>query len=212
METKQWANVDKTGWGDGPWQRGPDKIQWQDKATGYPCLIVRGPSGALCGYVGTHVRHPAYGKHYNDVDVEVHGGLTFSDFCREGKDESVGICHVAPGEDKVWWLGFDCAHYNDVSPKYNSEFRGVTFGSGSYKNLRYVRKEVTDLAKQLHAMEVAGFRQTWLRVRNTVLVPYVAARDSRGMRNVKRRYWFARMWWTSKSLAKHLEKLKAERG
>ena len=62
--------VDKSQWGDGPWQSEPDKIQWQDAATGLPCLIVRGPVGALCGYVGVPKTHPAYGLHYDGCTTE----------------------------------------------------------------------------------------------------------------------------------------------
>jgi hypothetical protein len=57
--------VDKTGWGDGPWQSEPDKKQWQDEATGLPCMILRGPSGSWCGYVGVHPYHPAANLHYD---------------------------------------------------------------------------------------------------------------------------------------------------
>ena len=34
MEHKTWATVDKSAWGDGPWQDEPDKEQWPDEATG----------------------------------------------------------------------------------------------------------------------------------------------------------------------------------
>lgn len=61
METSEHRDVDKSGWGPGPWNDEPDKRQWQDEATGLPCLIVRGPVGALCGYVGVPPDHPAYG-------------------------------------------------------------------------------------------------------------------------------------------------------
>jgi hypothetical protein len=85
MDTLEYRTVDKSTWGDGAWQSEPDKKQWLDEGTGYPCLIVRGPSGALCGYVGVPRGHPHYGKHYDheDISVEVHGGLTFSDLCAE---------------------------------------------------------------------------------------------------------------------------------
>ncbi|MGE5512362.1 MAG: hypothetical protein ACM31O_14035 [Bacteroidota bacterium] len=75
------AVADKSDWGDGPWMSEPDKRQWVDKATGLPCLIVRNSLGALCGYVGVSKSHPAYGKDYFDVDVRVHGGLTFARQC-----------------------------------------------------------------------------------------------------------------------------------
>ena len=65
--------VDKTSWGQGPWMSEPDKLQWQDEATGLPCLIVRGSSGSWCGYVGVHPYHPAAGLSYNgepDADFQ----------------------------------------------------------------------------------------------------------------------------------------------
>ena len=73
--------VDKSDWQRGPWDCEPDKIRWQDEATGLPCLIVRGPIGALCGYVGVHTGHPLHGKEYDAADVSVHGGLTFAHGC-----------------------------------------------------------------------------------------------------------------------------------
>lgn len=58
--------IDKSQWGDGPWQLEPDRKQWRDEATGLPCLIVRHPSmGQLCGYVGVYPGHPAYGLNYD---------------------------------------------------------------------------------------------------------------------------------------------------
>jgi hypothetical protein len=75
--------VDKAAWPPGPWKQEPDKKQWKDEATGLACLIVRGPSGSLCGYVGVERGHPAHGAGYDDVDVKVHGGLTFASGCAE---------------------------------------------------------------------------------------------------------------------------------
>src|SRR4051812_17731696 len=119
LQTIEYKNpkMDKASWGPGAWDNEPDKKQWADPATGLACLIVRNAMGALCGYVGVPKGHPAYGKEYGSVDVDVHGGLTFSDKCSESSSECGGICHVAPeGEDDVWWLGFDCAHYMDLVP------------------------------------------------------------------------------------------------
>lgn len=67
MQTREWTFRDKSTWGAGPWQSEPDKRQWTDAATGLPCLIVRGPSGALCGYVGVPKSHPLHGKGYGDT-------------------------------------------------------------------------------------------------------------------------------------------------
>ena len=166
METKEYRTIDKSSWPlRGEWDDEPDKVQWQDEATRYPCLIVRGPSGALCGYVGVSEGHPAFGVGYYDVPTplgsdddyfpRVHGGLTFADFCAHSDDESRGICHVpAPGEpDRVWWLGFDCANSGDICPSYYckplTEYE-------SYKHIGYVKAEVRSLAAQLYTLAKQG--------------------------------------------------------
>jgi hypothetical protein len=175
METKEYRSVDKSTWIRGEWKDEPDKIQWPDPATGLPCLIVRGPSGALCGYVGVPASHPWHGKGYDQAlgehlehctedscwghsagsHVAVHGGLTFSDACGHGTEDH-GICHVpGPGEpDNVWWFGFDCSHSGDLCPKYAKE-EGVFARSEweSYKSVAYVKNEVTELARQLAAVQ-----------------------------------------------------------
>lgn len=60
----------KGEWGDGAWLNEPDKAQWLDAATGYPCLVARGPSGALCGYVGIPPEHPAWGLSHHGTPSE----------------------------------------------------------------------------------------------------------------------------------------------
>lgn len=152
MQTKEYRTVDKSGWIDGEWKNEPDKMQWQDEATGLPCLIVRGPSGALCGYVGIAEGHPYFQKEYESVDVEVHGGLTFASMCADTGDETRHICHLAdPGEpEHVWWLGFDCAHSGDLCPSYAKE-HGVFAPSAweQYRTVAYVKGQVRNLARQL---------------------------------------------------------------
>jgi hypothetical protein len=150
VQTQSYTTIDKTDWPEGEWKNEPDKMQWQDKETGLPCLIVRGPSGALCGYVGVPEGHPYFKREYDDVGADVHGGLTYSDHCQETESECEGVCHKPdPGEsDHVWWLGFDCAHYRDFMPK--PTFRGY-FGEGIYRNLDFVKGEVANLARQLQA-------------------------------------------------------------
>lgn len=97
MQNKQYTTINKSNWPRGSWDNEPDKKQWQDEATGMPCLIVRGPSGALCGYVGVVEGHPLFGKGYDDVRIpttddesdypDVHGGLTFANFCADTSRE-----------------------------------------------------------------------------------------------------------------------------
>src|SRR5262245_60166508 len=113
METTEYRTFDKSQWGDGPWHDEPDKKQWLDRETGYPCLIVRNRMGALCGDVGVPEGHPYHEKDYVKPDVDVRGGLTFADHCAPGADASQDICHKTDGDDHVWWLGFDCEHGYD---------------------------------------------------------------------------------------------------
>lgn len=156
MQTLEYRTIDKSTWGDGPWQDEPDKLQYPDPATGLPCLIVRtSHAGNLCGYVGVPPSHSLHGKNYDDVNVSVHGGLTFADTCQPHADESDGICHLADeGEpDNVFWFGFDCAHYMDLSPAYASQFPlmdSFNDTNSTYRDLAYVKSEVASLAKQLH--------------------------------------------------------------
>lgn len=157
---RSYTTIDKAAWGAGPWESEPDKVQWIDPTTGYDCLAVRHPSGGhWCGYVGLPPEHPCHGVDYGRVEVpdedwgpEVHGGLTFDGLCQEGVEESKGVCHVpASGRpDRVWWLGFDCAHLGDLSPGHRSIMGGLN-GSETYKTLRYVRSETAALADQLTA-------------------------------------------------------------
>jgi hypothetical protein len=149
METKEWIFIDKDKWSDGPWNNEPDKRQWLDSATGMLCLMRRAShSGCWCGYVGVPKDHPYYGEGYNDVPVDVHGGLTFSDLCSPEEGEHA-ICHVVgEGEDdNVWWLGFDCAHGGDLAPAIINNWMGDV-----YRNMNYVISQVEHLAAQLHAV------------------------------------------------------------
>jgi hypothetical protein len=160
METKTYTTFDRTGWPAGEWDGEPDKVQWQDEATGLPCLAVRSRlKGNWCGYVGVAEGHRDFGRDFGDLDYEVHGGLTFADTCQPGADESQGICHVpAEGEpDHVYWLGFDCGHAWDAAPQdYKDErdrpewFYRVN-SEQTYRTLAYVQNQCRRLAAQLAA-------------------------------------------------------------
>ena len=143
---KTWNTVDKSGYAArGEWDNEVDKAQWV--SSGLDCLVVRGPLGAFCGYVGVPKDHVEYQEDYNDVSVDVHGGLTFADKCSPNGDEARGICHTGPdiANGVVWWLGFDCSHYSDLAPKAESPLREHC----TYRNFEYVKAEVEKLAEQL---------------------------------------------------------------
>ena len=61
------------------------------------------------GYVILPVGHPSHGKGYDDIDVEVHGGLTFSESA-----EGLKWPEILPDDADGWVVGFDTAHYGDT--------------------------------------------------------------------------------------------------
>ena len=159
METKEWKFIDKSDWPNGPWHQEPDKMQFPDEETGLPCLIRRSYfGGSLCGYVGITEDHPLFGVDYScsphipslDCEINVHGWISFSGLGQETKENCLGICHIpGPGEPgKIWWFGFDCAHWFDLRPadKYSLKVMGKY---GAYRDIVYVKKEIAKLAKQL---------------------------------------------------------------
>jgi hypothetical protein len=159
--------VDRIGWPKGPWDDEPDRVDWKTVA-GFPAIALRHSSGHWCGYVGLPLDHPAYGKSDEDV-VDVHGGITYAGKC------AGYVCHIAsPGEpDEVFWLGFDFAHCNDVSPNAFDEKNGWVEWSkddrvgywgpsatmcrgqikGHYRDIAYVREQCERVGAQLGAME-----------------------------------------------------------
>jgi hypothetical protein len=120
--------------------RGGSAEKWIDQATGYECLAWFNDMGFWCGYVGVPQGHPKFEVDYNQVDADVHGGLTFSDFIRENDSGTPGL----------WYFGFDCAHAGDVV----KGIRGFSSIPGStFKDLDYVKVEIASLATQLKALE-----------------------------------------------------------
>jgi len=102
----------------------PYRIEREWIHAGLPCVVVQTREGFhRCGYVFVPAGHPADGKDYGDVDVDVHGGLTFGE----------------PGKDgRGTWFGFDCAHFGDAL--VNPDPTGIV--SEEYKNVRRIHLEV----------------------------------------------------------------------
>jgi hypothetical protein len=154
MQEIQWTFLDKTGWGEGPWTNEPDKAQWTDPATRLPCMIHRNEHGRWCGYVGVDSCHPSYEKSFEEVEVQMHWGLTYGAKCDPKFDPETGegICHVPErGEpEDVHWFGFGCVHAFDLSTALPENMRGRgVFSDDIYRDMEYVRRQCTELARQL---------------------------------------------------------------
>jgi hypothetical protein len=95
----------------------------------YECEIKRNiMTYTYCGYVQLPVDHPDYNESYLELsDVKVHGGLTFGN---DGK------------------FGFDCIHYNDISPIFSSVKPYDSDQNGHYWTFEETKEEVEKLVDQ----------------------------------------------------------------
>lgn len=168
--------------GDGPWSAEADKVSWIDPETGLPCIMRRGRDGALCGYVGVGPDHPLAGVGEealpHDPPMVVHGGVDYSSPCEERQPDEVSVCHVrlpravsgrsgppvhppfdartmvalADLPDELWWFGFSCNQPYDLIPGDRGVAPLGLENGRIYRDERYVVRETSNLAAQLHAI------------------------------------------------------------
>ena len=146
-----------------PWLNEPDYKRWRDGETQLMCLILRaGSTGSLCGYVrlpgslakkmdasGRQKSLPEFGCRRPAYDspvfwgISVHGGLTYSG----------GIRTLKRGRERGVWIGFDCAHFGDLTPALDEHFalggRQITREVRIYRDINYVTEQVRYLAQQI---------------------------------------------------------------
>jgi len=150
-------------WADGPWANEPDQIQWRDERSGLRCLMRRTGMGSWCGYVGVPPQHILHNKYYmpekgKRIDGKIvmtpveydeaidslnaHGGITYC-----GTDLDIHDNVSDQPDEYYWWIGFDCAHSFDFMPGMPIIHAGAT-----YRDVNFVREEVTSLAKQIYEL------------------------------------------------------------
>ena len=117
-----------------PWTQEPDYAEFT--LNGFICVIRRPSVQAhLCGYVGLPKGHRLFGQDYDEIEVNVHGGLTYASHDMVEYDGP-----------RLWWIGFDCTHSGDFSPYYS------TLADGQYEAYRtfgYVFSQLQSLTLQL---------------------------------------------------------------
>lgn len=80
------------------------EILFQGSYNNFDFIIVSyGPHP--CAYVKIPADHKYYKTCYDDIDVDVHGGLTFGD----------NLLHINIGNPDDYYLGWDYAHFGDYS-------------------------------------------------------------------------------------------------
>lgn len=96
----------------------------------YLCEIIRRDKEShWCGYIFINSYHPWYGKHYDNIEVNCHGGLTYSQY-----------------DENMWKIGFDCAHWGDFVPTRNIFNTGIN--TGIWRDRKYVENECNELVEQ----------------------------------------------------------------
>lgn len=119
---------------------------WVTQA-GLPAKVKIMPMGHRCGYVGVS-EEVFKDKGYDDLDVDVHGGLTYA----------------RTEEDGLRWYGFDCAHLGDArDPELMDEEHKEMFAkydrfndpTDTVKSLDYCINECESMATQLKQLEDA---------------------------------------------------------
>lgn len=117
-------------------------------ASGLRAVVIATSMGHRCGYVGVSKDHPLFGKDYNDVGVDVHGGLTFS-------STEIG---KYPVESDLHWFGYDCIHLGDardlnlMDEDHRKFYENRCFyEDGVVRSLAYCERECESLAEQLCA-------------------------------------------------------------
>lgn len=104
--------------------------RWQ--AHGLDCAIAQG-AVALCGYVRVPAGHKYAASHYDDPQVQVHGGLTFGCKAREGGR----------------WFGFDTGHAGDWIQMSDRQGRPYSDIPGRIWTIEDMVAETEKLAEQL---------------------------------------------------------------
>lgn len=96
-------------------------VQKEWETHGLKCRVIMfrlTREGGYNGYVAVPQGHPSYGKHYDEIDVDVHGGVTYAKF---GTDELYEGVEVLRPNPELYWIGFDTFHAWDSIEKWPLE-------------------------------------------------------------------------------------------
>lgn len=127
---------------------------------GYPCVVLFMPMAFRTGYVGLPKTSKFYGKGFDDIPVDCHGGLTYGRNYLFGQDDK-----------DTWWIGFDCAHCYDgfdleKANKYfgndketqrvlsiMKDFHSMANAEHEFRTLDYVKKDCKHIVDQIIELE-----------------------------------------------------------
>lgn len=101
---------------------------------GFRCVVLFVGGSHGCGYVRIPEGHPAFSKDYDDVDIDVHGGLTFKKSSLWEIKEEKGFV----------WFGFDCSHAGDWTVRDQA-----IYGKDEKKGHFWTKDEVVEETKRM---------------------------------------------------------------
>ena len=110
----------------------PNYVKFKYK--GFDCEIKRHEYLlTLCGYASFKAKYPINNEQYRNAleKIDVHGGVTYFEISPSGKVT----------------VGFDCVHYNDLSPTLQ-----ILEGKNNYQEYRtvdFVKKEIQKMVDQI---------------------------------------------------------------
>ena len=129
-------------------------IEKEFEVEGFKCVILGSYFGHRCGYIAIPKEHELYGKDYDSIDIDIHGGFTYAEYS-EGE-------YPIKSDENVWWIGFDCAHYMDAKDlnlmdkfedkellEYEISLREKLGQYGTVKTVEYVENELINAVKQI---------------------------------------------------------------
>lgn len=121
------------------------EILFEGKYFGYQFYIINYGSHP-CAYVEIPADNKIFGKHYDDLDINVHGGLTYSNSYLRGISEGIN----------TWFIGWDYAHYNDYS--YYDCLQKEEFTSLFENNKKWTTEEIFEHVRSVieQIMEVTN--------------------------------------------------------
>jgi hypothetical protein len=136
-------------------------IYYDHVIKGIRCTIRRGPA-SLCAYIGIPLDHPLANRHYDNLPLNVHGGLTFagtgiSDPTLYHRGPSGVMIRTKFKQSGWYYYGWDYAHVGD-SPLYITTYFH-TLKYGKKWTVRRVKREIRRAARQVAAlMNLRGYK------------------------------------------------------
>jgi len=128
----------------------PENVLNKGEHEGFEWVVTHNGLGSRCGYVRVPPGHPWHGEvmeSWDESHPDVHGGITFTD---------PDVPCDAPGEDKHWWLGFDCAHAGDApDPDLPGRMSLYRMDEDVIRTQEYVEAECRSLCEQALAIAPA---------------------------------------------------------